>query len=115
MSEENGGWLKYVLMWDWHELCLKDWPGWDRSESGKNPPYVEISVRKGTDTSSRDLAIRFDDLAEWRFYYRDWTGSGLPFVSDGEVYRSGFWFQKKEDREKFLKMYQEFRFATRKS
>lgn len=102
-AEDNGGWLKKLLMWDWHDICLKGWPGWELDPSTKAPHFTNLTVTHKSSKSSRDRAIEFDDLSEGRFYYRDWTDSGLPFVEEGEVYRSQFCFEKKADKEKFDK------------
>jgi hypothetical protein len=105
--EHNGGWLKKLLMWDWHEACCKNYPGWDLVESGgtRHPPFVKLVIRNKKDKSSEDITREWDDLAKGRFYSRDWTDSGIPFVSDGEVYTAGFWFEKKEDAYEFVKRY----------
>lgn len=64
-----------------------------------------IEVVDGHDKSSRDIAIEFDDIAQGHFYYRDWTGSSLPFVSGDELYASGFWFEFESDAYRFVKLY----------
>lgn len=103
---DNLGWLKMVLMWDWHDLVMQRWPGWEREPGGKEPARVDLVVVKGRDRSSRELATEWDDLSRGRFYYRDWTDTGLPFVGDGEAYRSAFWFELVEDRNEFSRRYQ---------
>jgi hypothetical protein len=106
-AEHNAGWLKKVLMWDWHELALEGYPGWDLVESGgeKHPPFVKLSIRNGKDKSSEDITREFDDVAKGRFYGRDWSHSGSPFVRKGEVYDAGWWFEKREDAIEFMKRY----------
>lgn len=100
-ATDNAGWNKYVLMWDWHTLCRTGWPRWDIDPCTKEPYVVCFSTTKGRDKSSRDIAIEFDDLASGRFYYRDYTDDTLPFVRDGEVYNSSFWFENQQDLELF--------------
>lgn len=104
---DNAGWLKYVLMWDWHEIALAGYPCWDlEGAPGKcHPPYASLDVVNGKRKSSRDIAAEWDDLAVGRFYYRDWTDSGTPFVRKGETYHSGFWFEKIADRDRFVERY----------
>lgn len=105
MSSDNGGWLKYVLIWDWHDLAFRGYPGWGRPSGSDSPFAVHLTVVSGRDKSSREIAVEWDDVAEGRFYYRDWTESGIPFVGEGEQYRSAFWFQFERDRERFLELY----------
>lgn len=57
------------------------------------------------DKSSLDISREFDDIAVGRFYSRDWTRSGSPFVSKGDVYDAGWWFQKREDAHTFIRRY----------
>ena len=49
--------------------------------------------------------MKFDDKAKGLFYYRDWTESSLPFVEEGEIYMSGFWFQKLSDAKHFQELH----------
>lgn len=100
----NWDWLKKVPIDLWHDLAIKGWPDWERDEGKDNPCFAMLVVTKGKDRSSRDRAIEFDDIAEGPFYYRDWTDSGLPFVADGETYKSGFWFALRSDRDKFVSL-----------
>lgn len=114
--EHNAGWKKKLLRWDWHEVVLDGYPGWDLVDAprgeAKHPPFVRLSIRNKTDKSSLDISREFDDVAVGRFYSRDWTDSsrgwtdsGLPFVDDGEVYSAGWWFQKREDAYAFIRKY----------
>ena len=100
----NWDWNKMIASWDWHSLCLDCWPDWEKFDD--KPSFVEFDCVKGSGRQSRDLAIEIDDWAKGQFYYRDWTKSGLPFVDDGEVYHSCFWFQYKADADEFQKRYQ---------
>lgn len=94
-------------MWDWHEVSLDGYPGWDLVEAGgvKRPSFVKLAIRNKIDKSSEDITREFDDVATGRFYSRDWTSSGLPFVSDNETYQAGWWFQKREDAVAFVRRY----------
>jgi hypothetical protein len=105
----NGGWLKRLLMWDWHAVALDGWPGWERTnDEGRNPHWVSVRVRHKLDPSTHEMSSRFDDVAEAAFYNRDHTKSGLPFCSDGEEYRGSFWFQTRADAERFRLMWLPF-------
>lgn len=96
-------WNRMLCMADYYKLALAGWPGWDKP-NGSEPPMTGLSHKAGVGKSSRELAIEFDDIAEGKFYYRDFTDSGIPIVSDGEVYRSQFTFQYASDFEKFNKL-----------
>ena len=102
MSDDNLGWKKKLLMWDWHEHALKGYPGW-QLDSDRHPYFHKFVVVKGKGRSSHRIASDWDDSATERFYHRDWTSSGLPFVDDGETYWTGFWFESKAERERFVK------------
>lgn len=102
-TTDNAGWLKMVLLWDWYPIVFDKFPGWEMD--GEEPYSEKLIVTNGVGKSSREMAIAFDDVAAGRFYYRDWTDSGLPFVDGGESYRSAFWFQTKADRDKFREMF----------
>jgi hypothetical protein len=41
---DNAGWLKKMLMWDWHEICLDSFPGW---EIGHSVPFSATGPRMG--------------------------------------------------------------------
>jgi len=105
--EHNAGWKKKLLMWDWHDLSYDGYLGWDLVESGgrKHPPFVKLTIRNKVDKSSDDITREFDDVATGKFYSRDFSLSGSMFVSDGEVYEAGWWFQKREDAYAFIKRY----------
>ena len=85
------------------QLFLSGFPKWDMD--GEMPHNVEFTVRKGVDRSSRDIAIEWDDIGKGKFYYQDWTDDNIPFVREGETYRSSFWFQKASDAKKFVERY----------
>lgn len=102
--EHNAGWKKKLLSWDWYDVVGDMYADWDLTDSG-HPPFVKLLIRNKTDKSSADITREFDDIAQGRFYTRDWTSSGLPFVDVGEVYTAGFWFQKREDAYEFVKRY----------
>lgn len=124
--EHNAGWIKKLLMWDWHEVVQDGYPGWDLVGEGididealrervvvalaggghhKHPPFVKLAIKNKVDKSSEDISREFDDIATGRFYSRDWSRQGSPFVHDGEVYDAGWWFQKREDAYTFIKLY----------
>lgn len=95
--------------WDWrnllpqtrfNELFLDGMPGWDKNEHGIHG--VRLPFSKGNGPSSHNIAVWWDDLAVGQFYYRDFTDSGLPFVDEGEVYASSFYFQFHSDAIRFL-------------
>lgn len=102
-------WLKKIPMWDWHPIQLAGYPGWDRIPGDDEPPRVDMSCVYGQGIQSRDLAVAFDDIAEAAFYYRDFTDDGIPFVREGDVYRSAFWFARFADKERFLRLMEEKR------
>lgn len=102
-------WLKMIPMWDWHSVQLADYPGWDRDPGDKQPPRVDVSCVTGRGVQSRDLAVAFDDIADSAFYYRDFTDDGIPFVRDGDAYRSSFWFARLADKGRFLRLLEEKR------
>ena len=95
--------------WDWKNMIASDvfykfqldgYPGWHK-------PLLEVKLEivNGEDVSSRDMAIKFDDIARGQFWYRDVTQSGLPFVDSGERYRAIFCFQREDDYFEFLTNY----------
>lgn len=89
-------WNKMLYSWDFYPVQFSGYAGWDKDEQFK--PYRWVFPTKvGVDQSSRDIAIELDDLVEDLFHYRDFTDDTLPFVRDGETYRSCFTFKKKKD------------------
>ncbi len=96
-------------MWDWSDIALDGYPGWDLVDPGgghaRHPPCVKLAIRNEVDKSSTDISREFDDLATGRFYSRDWSREGSPFVHPGEIYDAGWWFQKTEDAYTFIKLY----------
>lgn len=98
-------WLKMIPSWDWHKLVLAGWPGWVVDNALGEPNFATLEIVKGTDKSSRDIAIEWDDLSEGQFYYRDYTKSSLPFIDEGEMYKSIFCFQYLRDAVKFCEVY----------
>lgn len=107
--EHNAGWKKRLLMLDWYEVARDGYPGWDLVDPGgghdRHPPCVKLAIKNSVDKSSTDICREFDDLAAGRFYSRDWSREGSPFVRDGEIYDAGWWFQKREDAYAFIKLY----------
>jgi hypothetical protein len=99
------GWKRYVGTQDWFCVVLDGFPGWELNPATREPYRADLSVTKGRDRHSRDIAVEFDEIATGPFYWRDWTDDGLPFVSDGETYRSAFWFARRADFDVFVKKY----------
>ena len=101
-NDDNGGWLKKVLMWDWHTVCLDGYRGWEIERDGC-PAFVRLAhVRGSGEVESHVLCKDWDDVAKGRFYQRDWTDDGIPFVRKGDTYWSGWWFETLAERDRFL-------------
>lgn len=100
----EGGWKWMVASLEYHMAASKELPGWDRDSDGKQF-QLNLRVVKGKTMSSHTVACQWDDLATERFYYRDWTDSGLPFVDDGGQYMTGFVFARRMDYELFREKY----------
>lgn len=90
---------------DYYKIVFAEWPAWEKIDGRKEPNFVRLSIIKGKDKSSNDIAIVFDDLANGNFWYRDHTQDGLPFVDDGELYWSVFVFQEARDARQFHKAF----------
>lgn len=104
--EHNAGWKKKVLMWDWHEISLNNYPGWDLVDSDpKHPPFVKLAIKNKVDKSSLDISREFDNIAMGRFYFRDFSRDNSSYVGENEIYDAGWWFQKREDAYTFIKLY----------
>lgn len=101
----NWDWNKMITSWDYYELVHLEWPGWNKDPNTNQPYFSNFSILKGTQKSSREIAIEWDDLSEGNFWHRDFTESGLPFVDDGESYNTMFVFQFKRDWERFEEKY----------
>lgn len=92
-----------IPSWDYHALALKNWPGWDKADN-EEPYHIRLDHIMGDGKSSKELAFEFDDISQGRFYYRDITQSGLPFVNLGKPYQSLFVFQYASDFKRFNDM-----------
>ena len=105
--DDNAGWQRRMLMWNWHWTSLDGWPGWDIVGTGheRHPSAVELSHVVGNGKQSIDIAREYDDEPGGLFYQRDFTSDNLPFVNKGETYRSIFWFERTADRDAFLQRY----------
>ena len=107
--EHNAGWRKKLLMWDWHEVCFKKYPGWDLVDPGggheKHPPFVKLAIQNKVGKSSHEISVEFDDVAKGRFYSRDFSRDGSVYVGEKEWYDAGWWFEKREDAYEFIKRY----------
>lgn len=101
---DNADWNKKLLLWNYHDIVFKDYPGWDKINNNEIS-FVMFEITNNKDKSSRDIAIEFDDISNGYFYYRDWTMDGIPFVNEDEIYWSGFWFQYFKDAKKFQDMF----------
>lgn len=105
MGDRNVGvlmadWLKKEWMWDFHKIALNGYPGWELTKN--HPAWVKLRHIHKTDKSSWDLCNAWDDVAQVRFYQRDYTSDGIPIVNKGEVYWSSWWFQTLAERDRFL-------------
>jgi hypothetical protein len=103
-GKPSWSWRAALPMWVFHRLQaagLTSEPDWDDDGVSLSPPFVMIGSDGGE--RSRRAATELDDVATGLFYYRDWTNSGTPCVAEGELYFSGFWFQRMADAEAFHK------------
>ena len=97
---DEWNWRAAIPSWAFSRLLIAGFPGWN---VGREPPCVALHCSGSR--RSREIASATDDVVTGLFYYRDWTETGLPFVEDKEVYRSGFWFQHRADAERFHREY----------
>ena len=97
-------WNKKIPMWDWHEIALSGFPDWEKP-NGEIPASVFLTIVNGIDKSSHKIASETDDTCKGKFYYRDYTKSGLPFIRESEIYNSRFWFQFQSDAQNFATRY----------
>lgn len=96
------GWAWKYPMMEWHKLSIDGYPGWEKEDEDV-PAFVKLEHTRGKgDVESHVLAVAWDDVAKVHFYQRDWTEDGIPFVSEGSTYWSGWWFQTVEERDRFL-------------
>lgn len=89
-------WNKKIFAHEFYKLALDGFPNWDKP-NGTEPVELRRSIVHNVDRSSHDIAVEVDDWCEGKFYFRDFTTSGLPFVDDGEVYQCVFIFEKECD------------------
>jgi len=102
------GWNKKIPSWEFNKQVVKGFEDWETpsSECGiPMPKSILLDITDGTDRSSKDIAIEVDDWCGGMFYYRDFTNDGLPFVDNGEVYRTRFYFQRGADAVEFHTRY----------
>ncbi len=98
----SGGWMRRMLMWNWHSHSLQGYPGWE-IERDDAPAFTRLThVRGKGGVESHELAVAWDDVALVDFYQRDWTDDGIPFVNKGDGYQSGWWFATIAERDRFL-------------
>jgi hypothetical protein len=103
-NQDMLGWRRKVPLWLWHMISSDCYLGW-QVDKENNPAWIKLTHKQEESLESEDIARTFDDKVTGLFYYRDFTSSGLPSCSKGEVYWSGWWFQFKEDYDLFLKEY----------
>jgi hypothetical protein len=97
-------WNKLLSSDEFYKIGFRYFPEWDKVDAEK-PYFVKLEIKNGKDKSSHDVAASFDNIITDEFYYRDWTQNGIPIVSEGEIYNSGFWFKRKEDAIKFHEIF----------
>lgn len=100
----RNGWNKNITSNEYYDIAQNKYFSWDTLEN-REPYFVMLEIKQGDNKSSRDIAVLFDDISIQNFYYRDWTKNGMPYINDGEVYWSGFWFQFQYDAKKFVELY----------
>lgn len=105
MKIENWDWKRALPSDIWYDIVLDGFPCFEIDNYTKEPYYHSFGTKDGEQKSSRKIAVEFDDVSEGLFYYRDFTDDGIPFVRDGDVYRSCFSFQFKKDYDKFFEMF----------
>lgn len=105
----NGGWRFRMLMWNWNNHAIDGYPGWEienptAERYERHPFFVKLTHTRveGDAVESHALAAAWDDVAEHDFYQRDFTDDGIPFVSGGGRYSSGWWFATKAERDRFI-------------
>ena len=102
--DDNAGWRRKLLMWNWHQVSIDRWPGWDRTES-QQPAGVRLSIINKRDKSSDDIANEYDSTDGGLFYCRDVSLDGSCYVGPGERYEALFWFERIADRDTFHAKY----------
>jgi len=88
---------------EFYKLVFANFPTSDKH--GKNNEYyIHLEVIKGQ-YDSVNIAEELEKTIKGNFYYRDYTKDGLPFVEEGNIYWSEFWFQYKNDAINFVNSY----------
>lgn len=106
---DNAGWKHKLLMWNWHSHCMDGYPGWEIENPGetdkhsRHPAYAKLTHINKKTKGSDELCNAWDDIAEADFYQRDYSYDGSVFVSEGDAYGSGWWFETIAERDRFLK------------
>ena len=106
--QKDSGWRRYIPSWIWNEIQITDprpFIGWELNDEGMPWFVMKEFVRGVGAIESMGIVKAWDDSATGLFHQRDWTSSGTPFVTEGETYWSGWWFQFREDAEKFLELH----------
>jgi hypothetical protein len=114
MPSERWTWKLLLPSQTYYSLELDGWPGWEKP-NGESVTTISFTIVKGHGKESRDMALLWDDQGHGQFWYRDFTDSGLPYVEDGEEYRSRFWFQFRDDAEELTPLPYSAMFLGRKS
>ena len=101
-NNTTSSWNQKIYTVDWHSLSFDKFPEWELEEQD-HPAFVKLQhTRTEGPVESSKIASAWDDLAEVKFYQRDWTEDGLPSVNEGDTYWSGWWFQTIAERDRFL-------------
>lgn len=103
----NAGWKRKLLSWNWGSHALQGYPEWeiDDLREGAAPAWCKLTHTRGgkkSEVESNVLCNAWDDIATVGFYQRDWTDNGIPFVSEGTTYWSGWWFATIAERDRFV-------------
>lgn len=100
------GWKWKYPTAEWHKHSINEYLGWELD--GDHPAFLKLSHVRSVGVDSREMAEEWDDNTKVHFYYRDWTESGIPLVSKGEVYWSGWWFETLAERDRFVEWTKRF-------
>lgn len=107
---KKSGWRRKLPFDIWNFIGLTEhhqYVGWDTIEHN-SPPFIMLEHIRGSnkdDIESTRMAEKFDDICGGLFYQRHWSSSGIPICREGECYWSGWWFQFKDDAEKFKELF----------
>ena len=102
----NWDWCHYIPLKIWTDIQFSKYPEWELTKE-ETPSFIQCDLYYGLGIGSSDIAQEWDNVCHGSFYYRDWTISGSPVLSHGELYRTGFWFQYQDDADRFWVKYAE--------